>query len=164
MPKKLFMVHKNFKQWSSKLILVGALLTMLCSCNNQAKQQEIERQRQDSIQAAERAEKENEEREAAERAEREQREEQRERETFTTSSGTFNIERVLEDCYQQGIHNCTLFGDPSRGTYTPKWRTEEGFKEFWMVNFGIPNNEKANEVFQKGYRKYTQGWDDAANF
>ena len=43
MPKKLFMVHKNFKQWSSKLILVGALLTMLCSCNNQAKQQEIER-------------------------------------------------------------------------------------------------------------------------
>ena len=43
---------------SSKLFLVGALLAMLCSCNNQAKQQEIERQRQDSIQAAERAEQE----------------------------------------------------------------------------------------------------------
>lgn len=58
------------------IMTIVAISLITSGCNNEAKQQEIERQRQDSIQAAERAEKkraeqERAEREAAERAERE---------------------------------------------------------------------------------------------
>lgn len=159
------MVQKQFKHWSSKLLVAGALLAMLCGCNNQAKQQEIERQRQDSIQAAERAEKERAKQEAAERAEREAAERaERERKSFTTSLGTFDIDAVLNDCYQKGASNGSSWGNPDSRTYSPEWKSEEKFKLFWTSNFGIPNNEKAKSVFQQGYERYKQGWDDAVNF
>lgn len=83
---------------------------------------------------------------------------------FSTSLGTLNIERVLNACYQQGVHNAGLYGNPNERIYTPEWRTEEKFKLFWTHNFGIPNNEKAQDVYRQGYERYVQGWDDTVNF
>ena len=90
--------------------------------------------------------------------------EQKESETFSTSSGTFKVEDVLNFCYQKGVSNYNFFGNPDHDGFEPKWRTEEKFKDVWTHNFGIPNNEKAKAIFNQAYERYTQGWDDTANF
>ncbi len=135
------------------ILLAFALSLASCGGNNQSQQSsDLERReaelqkREDSLRVVE------------------QQQVEKESNSFTTSLGTFNIERVLNDCYQQGVHNAGMFGNPNERIYDPKWRTEEKFKLFWQNNFGLPNNEKAKSIYQKGYKRYTEGWDDAANF
>jgi|GEM_PF-4719244 len=135
------------------ILLAFALSLASCGGNNQSQQasdldkREAELQkREDSLRVVE------------------QQQAEKESNSFTTSLGTFNIERVLNNCYQQGVHNAGMYGNPNEMIYNPEWRTEEKFKLFWTHNFGIPNNDKAQDVFRQGYKRYIQGWDDAVNF
>lgn len=158
---------KTTMKFTELILAVAVVALCLASCgnNSQAKQQEIERQRQDSIQAAERVERERAEQERAEREEAERAEaERRERESFTTSLGTFSIQEALDSSYQKGASNGASWGKPEDRSYDPEWRTEEKFKLYWTRNYGIPNNEKAQDVYRQAYERYTQGWDDAVNF
>lgn len=139
-----------------KLIsFISAFIVVFCfaSCgSNNSSQQTSDLERREAEQR-----KQQETRDAVEK-------ERAEENSFTTSIGTLDTEKVLSMCYQQGVHNYGLFGNPKDPTYDPEWRTEEKFKLFWQNNFGLPNNEKAKSIYQKGYKRYTEGWDDAANF
>ena len=150
------------------LILTFIVVLCLASCGGNQSQQAFDldkreaelQKREDSLRVVE-------QQQAEQQKERERAEKERERAeetSFTTSIGRLNIESVLNDCYQQGVHNCGMFGNPNNNIYSPEWRTEEKFKLFWQNNFGLPNNEKAKDIYQKGYKRYTEGWDDAANF
>lgn len=135
------------------ILLAFALSLASCGGNNQSQQSsDLERReaelqkREDSLRVVE------------------QQQAEKESNSVTTSFGTFNIERVLNVCYQQGVHNAGMYGNPNEMIYSPEWRTEEKFKLFWTHNFGIPNNDKAQDVFRQGYKRYIQGWDDTVNF
>ena len=135
------------------ILLAFAFSLASCGGNNQSQQSsDLERReaelqkREDSLRVVE------------------QQQAEKESNSFTTSLGTFNIERVLNNCYQQGVHNAGMYGNPNERIYSPEWRTEEKFKLFWTHNFGIPNNDKAQDVFRQGYKRYIQGWDDRVNF
>ena len=135
----------------SELILVVALCLVSWGNNSQVKQQELEKQRQDSIQAAERAEQ--------ERAER------IERISFTTSQGTFNIEEVLDHFYNVGTDQGTRNKNSPRSIYHfAGYGTETKFKDLWVYWYGIPKNEKAKDVYNRALKKYIKGYDDGWNF
>ena len=74
------MVHNSIKQWSSRLLVLGTLLAVLCGCYKQAR---TEKYRQESIQTAEQADS-TEEEELAER----------ERQEATTWTGATSIEEL----------------------------------------------------------------------
>ena len=167
------MVHKNFKQWSSKLLIAGVLLAALCGCNNQAKQQEIEKQRQeDSIRIAENVKKELAEKEAPEReaekelikreaAERKWMEEK----TFTTSNGgPYRVDGTAELFYSNGVTEGSLDKKYNKPYHYSGRGTEDAFKSQWASAFGIPNNDKAKEVYNHSLQKYKEGYDDGYNF
>ena len=165
-----------------KLILMAlvAISIVISSCDNQARQREIEKQRQeDSIRVAENVKKELAEKEAKEKAEREKREaeeraererqeaeekERIEQDGFTTSaSGVFSIKKVLESSYQNGVRGgglCKRYGDPHFAGHG----TEAYFKNSWTNAYGIPNNEKAKEVYNQALKEYLRGYNDGLNF
>ena len=148
------------------LILAVAFSLASCDNNSQAKQQEIERLRQDSIQAAERAEKERAKQEAAERAEREAAErKQREENTFTSSKGHLcKVDATIQAFYNIGVSE----GTDDKQLHLPYHHlgdgTEEAFKRNWTAAFGIPNNDKAKEVYNRALQKYIEGYEDGWNF
>lgn len=152
------------------ILLAFALSLASCGGNNQSQQSsDLERReaelqkREDSLRVVEKQQAELQKRVDSLRVV-EQQQAEKESNSVTTSFGTFNIERVLNVCYQQGVHNAGMYGNPNEMIYNPEWRTEEKFKLFWTHNFGIPNNDKAQDVFRQGYKRYIQGWDDTVNF
>ena len=167
------------------LMLFVAISIVIGGCENQAKQQEIEKQRQeDSIRVVESVKKEFAEKEAKERAERERQEaaekeakeraererqeaeekERIEQDGFTTSaSGVFSIKKVLESSYQDGVRGggfCKRWGNPHAAGHG----TEAYFKNRWTSSYGIPNNEKAKEVYNQALKEYLRGYNDGLNF
>lgn len=140
------------------ILLAFALSLASCRGNNQSQQSSDLERREAELQKREDSLR------VVEQQQAKQQQAEKESNSFTTSLGTLNIESVLNDCYQQGVHNGGMFGNPNEVIYDPEWRTEEKFKLFWTNNFGIPNNDKAQDVFRQGYKRYIQGWDNAVNF
>lgn len=118
-----------------KRIYLMALVTnliVISSCNNQAKQQEIEKQRQeDSMRVAENVKKELAEKEAKEKAEREKQEAEeraareaaeRESKTWTGASSESELRQKLEGTSwyinQEGLKRKLVFSDGAITMYT----------------------------------------------
>lgn len=164
------------------ILFVGLFsLAFVLSCDNQAKQKELEKQRQeDSIRVAENVKKELAEKEAKERAEREKQEaaeraerekqeaeekERIEQDGFTTSKSgyVFSVKKVINRAYDQGVRGggmCKRRNDPHFAGHG----TEEYFKEDWTNAFGIPNNEKAKEVYNRALQEYLRGYKEGLEF
>lgn len=158
-------------------ILVGLFVALMCSCNNQASRKAMEKQRQDSIEAAEREAAEKEalekrrqdsiqvaEREAAEREAAEK--ERIERESFTTSlPGIYMIDDVLARAYEVGLRDGGIHkSSPDLYYKYNDTENEREYKKLWTRWYGIPNNDKAKNVYNRALQKYLKGYEDAWNF
>ena len=84
--------------------------------------------------------------------------------------GTQSIEETLSILYNKGTedgrHERKLVNDGATTVYgyRKSLGNEEFYKSLWVTNWGIPNNEKAKEVFEQGKQKYLEGYDDGWNF
>lgn len=91
--------------------------------------------------------------------------------TFESSKvGTQSIEETLSILYNKGTadgrHERKMVNDGATTVfgYRKSLGNEEFYKSLWIHNWGIPNNEKAKEVFEQGKKKYLEGYDDGWNF
>lgn len=131
-------------------VLVGLFVALMCSCGNRSSQQDLEKQRHDSIEAAERESEEG---------------KRMEEDSFTTSKGTFPIKKVLNHWYDFGVDNGASDKSlPHPRKYFAGAGTETKFKDFWVSWYGIPNNDKARETYNDALKKYIQGYEDGWNF
>lgn len=85
--------------------------------------------------------------------------------TFTTPQGTYNINKTLNKFYNSGVRD----GAGDKSLTFPEYHrrgqgTEKEFKRMWTTEYGIPNNEKAKEVYKSALKKYIQGYDEGWNF
>lgn len=133
-------------------VLVGLFVALMCSCSNrQPSQQDLEKQRQDSIEAVER-----------EVAEKEATEKERiEQEGFTTSKGRiFSVEKTLEHFYNEGVREGTFDKENNSSSFG----TSSRFKSLWVNALGMPNNDKAQDVYNRALEEYKRGYQDGLNF
>ena len=131
-------------------VLVGLFVALMCSCSNKPSQQDLEKQRQDSIEAAER-----------ETAEREAEENKRmEEEGFTTSKGRYSTKGVIGHFYNEGVREGTWDKQNNRSSFG----TSSRFKSLWVNAFGMPNNDKAQDVYNRALEEYKRGYQDGLNF
>ena len=127
------------------LMLTATISLLTSGCNNVAKQQEIERQHQAELAEKKRVE--------------------QGKLSFTTSKGTFDIEKTIDECYNFGVNQGSLDRSVTYPVYHSDGDgTEKGFKFHWSNNYGIPNNETAKDVYNRALKKYIQGYDDGWNF
>lgn len=96
---------------------------------------------------------------------REQRQQEMESRTFTIARRIFEIEEALNWSYSLGV---TLGADdkslgPGR-KYIYGHGKEESFKSFWISDYGIPDNEKARQIYNKGLQQYMKGYENGYNF
>lgn len=134
-------------------LLIGLILLSTISSCGESKAEKEKRIEKESIEA--------------ENAKAEAAKQELEMSSFTTSSGRYNTEKALQDSYNQGVKNYNTFGayNPKLGyALNPNVKNEERFKQIFTTWFGIPTNEKAKEVYKRAYKKYVEGWNDAANF
>lgn len=126
----------------------------------------IEKERQDSIQAAEaKAE--------AQRIEEERKKDEREREieknSFTTSKGRFSSEGAIQEIYNRGVELGAMdkrhTQEMNRSYYHFSGNgTEEHGKTLFINWFGIPSDEKAEQILAEAVKKYTAGYEDGWNY
>ena len=126
----------------------------------------IEKERQDSIQAAEaKAE--------AQRIEEERKKDEREREieknSFTTSKGRFSSEGAIQEIYNRGVELGAMdkrhTQEMNRSYYHFSGNgTEEDGKTLFINWFGIPSDEKAEQILAEAVKKYTAGYEDGWNY
>ena len=156
------------------LMALVTILIVISSCNNQAKQQEIEKQRQeDSMRVAENVKKELAEKEAKEKAEREKQEAEeraareaaeRESKTWTGASSVPELRRKLigtswETTHEVLRYKATFFNDEVNMCITDlngnRYKDENTYKyvvmskgEYIVAGFG---NEEEYENYQIGF-------------
>ncbi len=90
--------------------------------------------------------------------------------SFTTSQGTFNIQKALKDMYDAGVTRGTsgkqthdmVKGSSPKSTY--RSNAEKQFKGTWAALFGIPDNDEAKAVFEQAKEQYMKGFEDGWNF
>ncbi len=87
---------------------------------------------------------------------------------FTTAKGTFNIEKVAQQMYDDGLRR----GTSAKTVHTkvpsikkPKAKEiESDFKGSWIALYGVPNNDLAKEVYKQALDVYKKGFEDGWNF
>ncbi len=85
--------------------------------------------------------------------------------TFIGGDGTeFDTERVLQRRYQAGLSEGSLAKSKGWPKNDLGHGTERAFKQQWVAAYGVPNNEKAKEVYNTALQKYIQGYNDGYNF
>lgn len=136
------------------VVLAASFCLVSCGGNNHFKQNaDLEareaylKRREDSLRLVEQKQKQ----------EQQKQNETKEEDTFTTTLGTFYTDRVLTACYKQGATYAATYR-------TPGWKSEERFKEFWKRNMGVPDNDKAKEVYTQGFERFKKGFDDTIDF
>ena len=82
---------------------------------------------------------------------------------FTTSKGSYLVDATLERYYNLGVSDGAL--DKKHSSYHGCGSgTEDAFKSRWASNEGIPNNDKAKEVYNRSLQEYIKGYDDGYKF
>ena len=82
---------------------------------------------------------------------------------FTTSKGSYLVDATLERYYNMGVSDGAL--DKKHSSYHGCGSgTEDAFKSRWASNEGIPNNDKAKEVYNRSLQEYIKGYDDGYKF
>ena len=134
----------------------------------------IEKERQDSIQAAEakaealRLEEEN-KRAEEERRKEEEREREIEKNSFTTSKGRFSSEGAIQEIYNRGVKLGAMDKRHTQEMNSSYYHfsgngTEEHGKTLFINWFGIPSDEKAEQILAEAVKKYTAGYEDGWNY
>lgn len=93
-----------------------------------------------------------------------ERQEKIDREGFYTSSGgPYSIEKVISMMYDNGIQEGKMDKMDGIEIYSYKHGHEYHFKGIvWQL--GVPNNEKAKDVYDKAYKAYLKGYEEGYNF
>lgn len=129
-------------------VLVGLFIALMCGCSNKPSQQDAEKQGQENVEATEQGTVEKE----------------TEKKTFTTSNGTYYIDEVIQRCYNIGAQDGAKHKKYNLSYHSSGDGTESGFKGLWTTLYGLPNNDKAREVYNDALKKYIQGYEDGWNF
>lgn len=86
-------------------------------------------------------------------------------ESFTTSKGTFSIERTVQMWYDKGVEHGTSDKHlPFPRKYFNGDGTEDRFKVLWVAWFGVPDNDITKEIYNNSLERYKQGYEVGWNF
>lgn len=86
-------------------------------------------------------------------------------ESFTTSKGTFYIERTVQMWYDKGVEHGTSDKHlPYPRKYFNGDGTEDRFKVLWVAWFGVPDNDITKEIYNNSLERYKQGYEVGWNF
>ncbi len=136
-------------------LLIGLILIpTLSSCGESKAEKEekarIEAARQDSIRLA------NEQKLEIKRKEREKAEA-----SFTTPKGTSYIDHAINHLHNVGS------SDGARDRKLGRSRTggyESQAKEYFVYYYGVPNNDKAKDVYNRAVEAYQKGYNEGYDF
>lgn len=89
--------------------------------------------------------------------------------TFSTAKGTYNIESAAKDSYDYGVS----MGSTRRKLYnknsslfkkTGSKEMDSDFKSWWMLYYGMPKDDFAKGIYQRGLKEYKRGFEDGWNY
>ena len=148
-----------------KLIsFISAFMVVICiaSCggNNQSQQSsDVERQQEEQRKQAELEEQKRQELETEKR--------RVEANAWVAPDGTkYDVDKLIKSFYQRGVqlgqHDKT--GGTRQIKYFSHHGTEDGFKSEFVYNFGIPSDDRSQEIYNQGLKEYLRGYEDGWNF
>lgn len=88
---------------------------------------------------------------------------------FSTAKGNYSIESAVKQCYDQGV----TMGSGRRKLYnknsslfkkTGSKELDSDFKSWWMAYYGMPKDDFAKGIYQRGLKEYKRGFEDGWNY
>lgn len=88
---------------------------------------------------------------------------------FSTARGSYSIVNAMKECYDQGA----MMGSSRRKLYNKNSRLfkktgskelDSDFKSWWMAYFGMPKDDFAKGIYQRGLKEYKRGFEDGWNY
>lgn len=130
------------------LLIVLILIPMISSCG----ESKAEKEEKARIEAA-RLENEL-------KLEIERREKEKEEASFTTDKGTYYIEDAIDHLHNIG----TSHGSTDRSLGHSRTGYESKAKQMFLHFYGLPNNNKAKDVYTKAVKAYQKGYNEGYDF
>lgn len=86
---------------------------------------------------------------------------------WVAPNGTkYDVDKLIKSFYQRGVqlgqHDKT--GGTRQIKYFSNHGTEDGFKSEFAYNFGIPSDDRSQEIYNQGLKEYLRGYEDGWNF
>jgi len=139
----------------TKLFIISlSIASSLCfvSCVDGAKNKSTQTEQTEEISQSERIK----QLEQENKRLKQQKEAEQQVRSFTTSSGKWNYDIVLNNCYEKGYE----FGIEDKDSpYAESWYAKriKQFEYYFVHNYGIPSTPEAKEAFEACRKQYLKG-------
>lgn len=86
------------------------------------------------------------------------------RDTFVCAGTEFYTDGVINAFYKDGLSEGSTARSSGWVRHDLGCGTETRFKSDWIRNYGVPDNQKAKEVYNQALEKYIKGYNEGYNF
>ena len=85
--------------------------------------------------------------------------------TFSASKGgPYKIDEAAKDFYSRGLRDGSSDKRQGYPYHHRDYGTEVVYKNYWTNLFGVPNNDKAQKVYNRLLQDYKEGYDEGYKF